>query len=67
MTLGPREELRRLGVVNLDSIMTIQKSLLTHRIGRRPQAKMDAANHAIKAMGDSPRSAPSLCLACGRE
>ena len=47
VTLGPREGLRRLGVVNLDSIITIRKSLLGHRIAKLPPAKVDAVNRAI--------------------
>jgi len=52
--LGPREGLRRLGVANLDSILTVQKSLLRIRIAKLPPAKVDAVNRAIKFALDLP-------------
>lgn len=54
VTLGPREGLRKSGVANLDSIMTIQKSLLRNRIAKLPPAKVDAVNRAIKFALDLP-------------
>jgi mRNA interferase MazF len=48
VSLGPREGLRRSGVVNLDSIMTIQKRRLTQRITVLSQGKVEAVNQAIK-------------------
>ena len=52
--LGPREGLRRLGVANLDSILTVQKSLLRIRIAKLTPAKVDAVNRAIKFALDLP-------------
>jgi len=46
--LGPREGLRKSGVANLDSIVTIRKSLLTRRISSLPSTKVEAVNQAIK-------------------
>jgi mRNA interferase MazF len=54
VTLGPREGLRRLGVANLDSIVTVPKSLLRSRIAKLPPAKVDAVNRAIKFALDLP-------------
>ena len=54
VTLGPREGLRRSGVANLDSIMTIQKGLLRIRIAKLPPSKVDAVNRAIKFALDLP-------------
>lgn len=54
VTIGPREGLRRLGVANLDTIVTIQKSLLGRRIAKLPPAKVDAVNRAIKFALDVP-------------
>lgn len=48
VALGPREGLRRSGVANLDSIMTIRKSLLTRRISSLSPIKVEAVNQAIK-------------------
>ena len=48
VSLGPREGLRRLGVVNLDSIVTIHKRHLTQRIAALSQVKVQAVNQAIK-------------------
>jgi len=48
VSLGLREGLRRLGVVNLDSTMTIQKRHLTQRITTLSQVKVEAVNQAIK-------------------
>ena len=48
VSLGPREGLRRLGVANLDTIMTIRKSLLADRIAALSQTKVDEVNLAIK-------------------
>ena len=48
VSLGPREGLRRLGAVNLDSIMTIQKRHLTQRITTLSPPKVEAVNQAIK-------------------
>jgi len=48
VSLGPREGLRRLGVVNLDSIITIQKRHLTQRISALSQGKIEGVNQAIK-------------------
>ncbi len=48
VSLAPREGLRRLGVVNLDSIMTIQKRHLSERITALSQGKVEAVKQAIK-------------------
>ena len=48
VSLGPREGLRRLRVINLDTIMTIRKSLLTDRITALSRAKVEEVNQAIK-------------------
>ncbi len=48
VSLDPREGLRRLGAVNLDSIVTIQKRHLTQRITALSQVKVEAVNQAIK-------------------
>ena len=46
--LGPREGLRKSGVANLDSIVTIRKSLLTRRISSLSSTKVEEVNQAIK-------------------
>ncbi len=48
VSLGPGEGLRRLGVVNLDTIMTIRKSLLADRVAALSQTKVEEVNRAIK-------------------
>ncbi|MBI2913306.1 MAG: type II toxin-antitoxin system PemK/MazF family toxin [Chloroflexi bacterium] len=48
VSLGPAEGLRSASVVNLDSIMTINKRLLERRIGELSAAKMHEVEEAIR-------------------
>ena len=46
--LGKEDGLTKKCVVNLDTIITIQKSLLMERVSLLKQEKMDSVNRAIK-------------------